>query len=137
MTVHPNARNLVRQMLPKIQPRIRRPKNPGEAKTRALVAARSGGWCEVCGVNRADSVHHRRKRSQGGPWSASNCVATCGDGTRGCHGWAEHNPDAADPEGFHVRPGEDPARKPIVSGFHGVVLLADSGAVTPIEGGAA
>lgn len=131
MTVHPNARNLVRQMLPKVQPRRPKVKNPGESRTRQLVAARSGGWCEACGAARSASVHHRRKRSQGGPWSASNCVAVCGDGVRGCHGWAEHNPDAADVAGFHLRPGDAPAGKPIVSGLHGRVLLADDGSISP------
>lgn len=139
MTVHPSPRNLAADMvrrLSKQQPRTKRPKNPGEAKTRQLVKERSGGWCEVCGAARAESIHHRRKRSQGGPWTASNCVHTCGDGTRGCHGWAEHNADAADPAGFHLRPGDDSTLKPIVSGLHGVVLLDDTGGVTPIGGAA-
>jgi hypothetical protein len=31
-------------------------------------------------------MHHRRFRSQGGPWTPSNILHLCGDGTRGCHG---------------------------------------------------
>ena len=54
-------------------------------------------------------MHHRKKRSQGGDWSPENIVAVCGHGTTGCHGWIEHNPEAAAHEGFHVRPWEDPA----------------------------
>jgi len=136
VSVNPRVQDVVRQSWPKRQPRTQRAKNPGEAKTRQLVAARSGGWCELCGTVRAESVHHRRKRSQGGPWSASNCVHVCGDGVRGCHGWAEHNPDAAAAEGFHLRPGDDPAAVPIVSGFHGRVLLSDDGGIEPVGGAA-
>lgn len=134
MSVHPSARNLVRQMLPKVQPRRPRPKNPGEAKTRALLAERSGGWCEACGLVRAQSVHHRRKRSQGGPWTASNCVHVCGDGTRGCHGWAEANPLEAGAEGFVLRNGEVPTQVPILSGLHGRVLLSDDGSIRSAGG---
>lgn len=60
-----------------------------EKTCRDVVRERSGGDCELrlsaC-LGRAASVHHRRKRSQGGPWTPSNCLHTCGDGTRGCHG---------------------------------------------------
>ena len=140
MSVHPSPKNLardvVRQVWPKRQPRRPRPKNPGEAKTRALLAERSGGWCEASGLVRAQSVHHRRKRSQGGPWTASNCVHVCGDGTRGCHGWAEANPVQAGADGFSLRNGEDPARTPIVSGLHGHVLIADDGSIRPAGGAA-
>jgi hypothetical protein len=135
MTVHPNPRNLVRQMLPKRQPRTKRPKNPGEANTRKLLAARSGGWCERCGIAPAQSVHHRLKRSQGGPWSASNCVHVCGDGVRFCHGFAELNPDAAGDEGLHLRPWMSPADSRFL--YRGRwVLLNDDGTVSPVEGGA-
>ncbi|WP_405490396.1 HNH endonuclease [Nocardia sp. NBC_00511] len=124
------------QRLAKRQPRPPKVRNPGESRTRALVAERSGGWCEICGVMRAESVHHRRKRSQGGPWSGSNCVAACGDGVRGCHGWAELNPDAAHKKGFHLRPGEKPAETPVISGLHGrvPVLLDDEGGIAPVGG---
>ena len=127
---------MIRQSWPKTQPRRPRPRNVGEAKTRLIVRERSGGWCEICGTVRAESVHHRRKRSQGGPWSPSNCVHTCGDGTRSCHGWAENSPNAAAAEGFHLRPGQEPAETPIVSGLHGYVLLDDRGAIRPAGGAA-
>lgn len=135
MSVNPRVRDVVRQMWPKPrEPRTKSPKNPGESRTRQLVAARSGGWCEVCGTVRAESVHHRRKRSQGGPWSASNCVHACGDGARGCHGWAESRVDEAAAAGFHLRPGEDAGARPVVSGLHGRVLLADDGSLCPTDG---
>lgn len=125
------ARDIARQMWPKRQPRRQKPKNPGEQKTRELVAERSGGLCERCG-RRGESVHHRVNRSQGGPWSGSNCVHLCGDGTRGCHGWVGANPLAAAHDGFHVLPKTDPAAVPLRS-IHGLVLLADDGSVEAVE----
>jgi hypothetical protein len=50
--------------------------------------------CVRCG-RRAESWQHRVARGRGGPDDAWNCVPLCGDGTRGCHGWAEANPAAA------------------------------------------
>lgn len=69
-------------------------------------------------------MHHRKKRSQGGLWIPSNVVALCGHGTSGCHGWVEHNPNAAELEGFHVRPWQDevPIR---YRSFRWVILLDD------------
>lgn len=101
-----------------------------------IVAARSGGQCERCS-GKGHSLHHLKNRSQGGQWSPSNCVWLCGDGTRGCHGWATSHPTAAWTEGFHVKPWERPGARPIMSQLHGVVLLADDGGVIPFEGAAA
>lgn len=103
-----------------------------EKKTRALVNERSDGLCERCSCP-GHSIHHRLKLSQGGPWSASNCVRLCGDGVRLCHGWVEHNPDAARAEGFHVRSFEDPKTIPVNS-IHGRVLLLDDGTTEPAPG---
>lgn len=50
--------------------------------------------CVRC-EDRAASWHHRVAAGRGGPTDRFNCVPLCGDGTRGCHGWAEANPDAA------------------------------------------
>lgn len=140
MTIQRSPKNVVRdiarQVLPKTQPRRPKPKNPGEAKTRKLVAERSGGWCEICGVARAESVHHRRNRSQGGPWSPSNCVSVCGDGVRKCHGWVGQHPKAAHAKGFHLEHGEAPAETLIESRLHGTVLLDDEGGVHAIGGAA-
>ena len=143
MTVHPSAMNTartgLRRMWPKREPRQRKPKKVGESRTRRIVAERSGGVCELCGVRPAESVHHRWKKGQGGPWSPSNCVATCGDGTRGCHGWIESHPGAAGVLGFHLRPKTHPSKVSISSALHGVVLLIDDGGISPVpaEGGTA
>lgn len=59
-------------------------------EARKRVRRRSGLDCElriegVC-LGRAETMHHRRKQSQRGPWVPSNLVHACGDGVRGCHG---------------------------------------------------
>jgi len=58
----------------------------------------------------------------------------CGHGTTpdGCHSWVEHNPNAAEAEGFHVRPWNDPVVTPVLL-HHGRVLLADDGTWEPAE----
>src|SRR5690349_19712874 len=71
------------------------------------IAERAGWLCERCG-NPGESVHHRKKRSQGGGWTWENLVFLCGTGTTGCHGWIEHHANAAEKEGFHVRPWQKP-----------------------------
>lgn len=87
-----------------------------ERNCRPIVTARADGFCERCGVHasaRGLTLHHRVKRGQGGPWDPRNCVMLCGHGTTGCHGWVENNPNAAEAEGFHVRPWNDPNTVPI------------------------
>lgn len=77
-----------------------------EKQCRAIVWERSDGLCERCG-RQGHTMHHRKKRSQGGAWIPENIVLVCGDGVNGCHGWIEHNPNAAHAEGFHMRPWEE------------------------------
>lgn len=55
------------------------------------VIARSGGRCEgqvadVC-TGRAQHLHHRVRRSQGGPHTVENIVHLC----EACHTWAHGN----------------------------------------------
>lgn len=57
--------------------------------------------CVRCG-RPAESWHHRLPRSRGGPHDHYNCVPVCGHGTRGCHGWIEHNPADARAVGLAV-----------------------------------
>lgn len=61
--------------------------------TRILGPARAHP-CVRCG-RQAHSWQHRVSAGRGGPTDRFNCVPLCGDGTRGCHGWAEANPVAA------------------------------------------
>jgi hypothetical protein len=71
-------------------------------------------------------MQHLVKRSQGGKWTPTNIVYLCGDGTRGCHGWAEANPNLAREEGF-ARRSTDPQDKPIRHGLWGWVVLTEDG----------
>lgn len=80
-----------------------------EKRCREIVLHRSDGFCERCCRNGTLTMHHRKKRGQGGLWVPENIVAVCGHGTSGCHGWIEHHPDSAAAEGFHVRPWLNPA----------------------------
>ncbi|MFN2346026.1 MAG: hypothetical protein ABR616_09970 [Dermatophilaceae bacterium] len=57
--------------------------------------------CVRCG-GPAESWQHRVAAGRGGPDDHFNCVPLCGDGTRGCHGWAEANPTAAQAEYLDV-----------------------------------
>ena len=101
---------------------------------RRIVRVRSGGVCEVCGQARATSQHHRRK--VGRVSVPSNVLDTCGDGTTGCHGRIEANPDWARASGWWVDSTEDPAATPVVlaawPGWR--VLLDDEGLIVPFHG---
>ena len=46
-----------------------------EREARRLLAERSDSVCEVCGNQAATNAHHRKNRSQGGRWEASNLLA--------------------------------------------------------------
>ena len=103
-----------------------------EKKCRKIVTERSEGFCERCCYGAALTVHHRKKRSQGGLWSPDNCVAVCGDGVRGCHGWIEHNPNDAADEGFHVRPWDVPDKVPLHWRKSRWVLLLENGGMVDV-----
>lgn len=96
-----------------------------EREARRIVAERCGGRCERCGVPQY-TCHHRRKKSQGGPWSPSNLLAVCGHGTAGCHGEIEANPMWAHARGLWLRAGELPEVTPVEL-FGRWVLLTDDG----------
>lgn len=109
-----------------------------EKKSRAIVKQRSGGICElripeVC-LGLAHSMHHRRKRSQGGPWSPSNMIHTCGDGTRGCHGLITNTRREYYDAGWIVHSWDrwdiTPALVHTEQFGHDYVLLSDAGGVT-------
>lgn len=82
-----------------------------ERKARALVTERDSGVCVKCG--RVHPIHgvnwdHRKNRSQGGRWEASNGQLLCGSGTTGCHGWVTSHPKEALAEGWTVPGWADP-----------------------------
>lgn len=77
-----------------------------ECEAKALVRGRSGGYCEirvpgVC-LGAARDFSHRWAEGQGGPWSASNGLASCG--LFGCHGWIHAHPTEAKRWGWIIAP---------------------------------
>ena len=107
----------------------------GEKRCRELVKRRAEQRCERCGRLGPTTVHHRKKRSAGGRWDPSNCVALCGHGTAGDHGWAEANPNEAEAEGFHVRPWQIPENIPVIHALYGRVYLLENGEVSEANQG--
>jgi len=84
-----------------------------EEKARNIVRLRADGRCEAAIPNVCfgthDTTHHRRKRRYADTrWVASNLLAVCGDGTRGCHGYIEANPAWAQSQGLWLLEHEDP-----------------------------
>lgn len=100
---------------------------PEELAGRALVAARDKGVCIMCGKPGAGlNWHHRKLRSQGGDWSASNGISLHGSGTTLCHGWVHAHPRAATRLGLLVPSRRDPREYPVWS-YSRWLLLADDG----------
>lgn len=73
------------------------------------------------------SVHHRKRRSQGGDNRKSNLVSLCGHGTSGCHGNVHSEIARARQAGFLLRSTENPAEVPLEHAVHGTILLDDLG----------
>lgn len=111
--------------------RASRPRPVTEQQGRRIVGVRCGGRCERCGGAGPLTVHHRRKRSQGGSWSPSNLFVLCGDGVQKCHGWVEAHPQAAHAAGLWLFHGEDPATTPVLLADEQRVLLAADGTYLP------
>lgn len=107
-----------------------------EQQCRTLVEQRSMGFCEIQIPNvcrgRGESMHHRRKRSHTGMWVCSNILHSCGDGTTGCHGWVEHNPEQAQVRGLWLVGAESPQFTPVNISWRGITdwyFLTDYGGI--------
>ena len=89
-----------------------------------LLMTRSGGRCEGCGRlfdghKVKPSRHHRRPGRMGGRSGAdhdntANLLLICGDGTTGCHGWAESYRAEATARGWLLRDDQDPDTTPVL-----------------------
>lgn len=107
-----------------------RPKvSPEERTARRIVASRSHGRCEGCWREPATDWAHRKARSQGGPWAASNGMHL----GRTCHSWAHANPRKARDLGWILRSTDDPLTVPAFLAWRGWHLLADDGEITAAE----
>ena len=103
-----------------------------EINARELVNLRDRGVCVSCGtVHPLFGVNfdHRKNRSQGGIWSASNGQLLCGSGTVGCHGYMTQHPAEAIREGWAVPSYANPAEWPARRMVHGhlIWVLYDDG----------
>jgi 5-methylcytosine-specific restriction protein A len=92
-------------------------------KARAAIYEIGQGRCIGCG--RSDlTAQHRRPRGMGGTSEVSighpaNGVPLCGDGVRGCHGWAEKNRTDALLLGWLLGPHEPAVGTPFWSRIWG------------------
>jgi hypothetical protein len=119
--------------------RSRRPAmSPAEKHGKDVAGARSGGVCEVqipgvC-LGAAESFHHRLNKGQGGSWSPENLLHTCGDGTRGCHGWITGERIRSRPRGWMVKRNEqvELAEVPVWRRDDAWVLLTADGRLVPV-----
>lgn len=95
----------------------RAPRDTGPSQAMRLkILKRDGYQCARCGKPVIDvlrSIHHRKRRSQGGKSTPDNLVLVCGDGVLGCHGHVHRNPEQSYDLGWLVREGDDPALKPL------------------------
>jgi hypothetical protein len=117
------------------QAKRKRPKGPltlGEHWARELVYARSGGLCERCGLAYATEWHHRRARSQRGPWEPSNGLHLCSS----CHGEITETRTEYYVQGWLVHSWADWAETPVTL-HYGRVLLDNAGAYRFVEEDAA
>lgn len=93
------------------------------AHARAAIIELGHGRC--LGDGRPDvTTQHRRARGMGGTSDLAighpaNGVPLCGDGVRGCHGWAEHHPHDARLLGWALAPGEHPLEAPFYDHIYG------------------
>lgn len=108
-----------------------------EDRCRKIVRTRSAGVCEMCGTKPADTMHHRRKRSQSGPWMPSNILHLCGDGVVGCHGRVSNTRTDFYRRGFLVHSWDLWSEVPVWTWYAGVVLLDDAGGYVVAWGDAA
>lgn len=99
---------------------------------RKLVYARSGGLCEAGCGSQAHEWHHRKARSLGGTWHASNGMHLC----RHCHAWVGEHAIEAGGNGWYLGAREDPAAVPMLR-FGVRVYVDDEGGMSAVEGNVA
>lgn len=102
--------------------------------TRETVKNRDLGRCVRCGRAIGDgprSIHHRKRRSQGGTNDAENLILLDGTGTTGCHGWVHAHPAEARAAGWLLLESQDPAAERVMvatgPGVFAWFLLSDDG----------
>ncbi len=130
------ARDIARQMWPKVQPRRSKPNPNGfPASVKAIIAKRSGGMCEVDFCGPADHFHHRAARGRGG--TSLEWVNRAANGLHvalACHDRIEVSRTEAYVNGWLVARNGKQTSVVVPVLRQGVwVLLADDGAVEAVE----
>lgn len=97
----------------------------------ALVEARAGDYCEVCGGSAEVSMalHHRKLRSRGGKDTASNIIRI----HHKCHNLGTDsihlNPEKAEQKGHMVPSWREPHETPFILPDGSHALLLDDGTI--------
>lgn len=142
--LHPGKSRLPRQPIGRRTSMVtrRRDTGPGRAVV-DLLAGRAtshtgvdtGGvpLCEICGLLRSDTAHHRDPRGMGGTRnpaanSAANLILVCDP----CHRQLESHRETAYDEGWLVHTDVDPSTVPVRLGT-AYFLLSDDGQRTPTQ----
>lgn len=68
-----------------------------------LIECRADWLCEVCRTERHAHLHHRKRRSQGGPNTMENLLAVCSY----CHDKIHANPKWAYDKGLMIRGADE------------------------------
>lgn len=95
----------------------------------ALVEARAGNYCEVCGRAASESMalHHRKLKSRGGKDTASNLIRV----HHSCHNLATESiharPEYSESKGWMCPSWREPTDHPFVRPDGSIVLLQDDG----------
>lgn len=107
--------------------RRRKKKNRVPREVAEIVAERAQGMCEIMAphtgcTGRAEHMHHRKLRSQGGEHTVENLVNIC----ERCHTYTHMHPAEANTNGWIVRSSYDPRHVPFQR-RGGNVFLHDNG----------
>lgn len=70
----------------------------------SAVKRRSNGICEACADGRAEHIHHRKLRSQGGKHLVDNLLHACSE----CHRTIHDNPAESYDRGLLVHSWDEP-----------------------------
>ena len=101
-----------------------------------LVKERAGGYCEVCGGVREESMalHHRKLKSRGGKDTVANLIWI----HHGCHNLKTDsihlNPEKSEQKGWMVSSWQEPEETPFFRPDNTFVLLTNQGTTTALGG---
>jgi len=102
------------------------PTRPSRRRIYELIADRSLGVCEICGLHSAAEICHRVHRSHSTMNTVENLLHVCRwDNHTGCHGGA-HTETTRYKRGWAVRSYIDPASVPVLYRGYWVYLNSDS-----------